>query len=284
MDKETVSIVMTTHKRIKQTIFTLDTIASSSCQNVQVIIVDDSGSDYIDDKDLSGYKFRIDYMKIRPENRVWTNPCVNYNIGFSRVQGQYVIIQNAEVCHVGDVVNFVHKNCTEGKYHVFDVVNTGSYYSNEQLYHIFSNNKFNIIDLNELIKSNGFIWYQHRVFRPKNYHFLTAIHINDLIKINNGFDYDFSLGRWYDDDEFVFRIEHVLKLQIINVDQQNDDILMGIHQHHETVTLSTTKSEYKKSIKVNKEILNKKIKNFNKNGIWVYSCDQNSSGYINSRY
>lgn len=269
-NNDIVSIVMTTHNRTTQTLFTLDTIAASAYKNIQVIIVDDSTKGFISNNNLNKYNFRIDYIKIKLEYKNWINPCIGYNIGFAHVIGKYVIIQNAEVCHVGDIINFINHNCHDGVYHVFDVINTGSYASNDMLYRTFNNNKFCQDGISKIIKNHCGEWYQHTINRPKNYHFLTAMHINDLKKMNNGFDYDFSLGRWYDDDEFIFRIKNILKLQIINIGLFNGDFLMGIHQHHDTVTMNTNKSDYKKSIKLNKLILDKKTTLFNKTNQWPF--------------
>ncbi len=263
LNDETISIVMTTHKRIKQTLFTLDTISASSYNNIQVILVDDSINEFINHDLLSNYKFRIDYIKIRSENRNWSNPCVNYNIGFNYIKGQFIIIQNAEVCHVNDVIDYVHKNCKEGNYLSFNVINTGSFVSNEKIYEIYKDNKFDETELQKIMKMPGFAWYQHSIKRPRNFHFLTAIHINDF-QILGGFDYDFSVGRWCDDDEIYFRIRNVLKLKTVNV----EDKYFGIHQHHDTVMLNDSTDVYKKSIKLNKSLFEEKVIFFRKNGYW----------------
>ena len=271
IDNQTVSIVMTTHNRIKQTLFTLDTIKNSSYNNIQVIIVDDSTENFIDENYFKSYDFRIDYIKIKTMHKNWINPCINYNIGFRYIKGTYVIIQNAEVCHIGDVVSFVNQNCAENNYLVFDVSNTNSYQNNDQLYELFNNNDLNYHKISLLLQSNHeYIWYQHRIYRCENYHFLTAIHINDLKKLGDGFDIDFSLAAWYDDNELVFRIRHLLKLNIINIDCTTNN-LMGIHQHHERYE-SVNDSRH-----INEYILNKKIHNFCKNRNWIYLYNNEDS-------
>jgi len=284
LNEETISIVMTTHKRITQTLFTLDTINSSSYKNIQVIIVDDSGDQFIDGNMFDKYPFRIDYIKIKTENRVWSNPCVNYNIGFKYIKGNYIIIQNAEVCHIGDVINHVKQNCKEGTYLVFDVANTQSYANNNKLYELFLNNEFDCDYINQLIEKEKFNWYQHSIHRCRNYHFLTAIHAKDFKKLESGFDYDFSIGRWYDDDELLRRIQCVLKLRITNINSMENKLL-GIHQHHETVMLGVGKKEYKNSISLNLYIYDKKKQYFQKHNKWIHLYNsQNPLNDFNSLF
>ena len=259
IDENTVSIVMTSHNRIKQTLFTLDTIETSSYKNVQVIIIEDSTNGFIGNL-LNKYPFRIDYIKIKAANRDWVNPCVNYNIGFKYIKGNYIIIQNAEVCHIGDIVKYTRMKLTEGNYFVFDVISTCSYNNNNSLYDVFKNNTFDREDIRNLITQPDFYWFQHSDHRPANLHFLTAIHINDFKKMECSFDYDFSLGRHYDDNEFIVRIRFLLRLNLSNVEFSKTNLL-GIHQHHETVMLNASEEEYRDSIALNRYIF-KKRKNF----------------------
>jgi glycosyltransferase involved in cell wall biosynthesis len=94
---------MTACNRSKQTYFTLQTIQNSSHKAIQIILVDDSDSDPIAKEELEKYPFYIDFISIKMQNKKWVNPVVNYNIGFEYIRGSKVVIQNAEVCHVGDV-------------------------------------------------------------------------------------------------------------------------------------------------------------------------------------
>ena len=100
---------MTSSNRSKQVYYTLNTIQNSDYKNIQVIIVDDSDNDPILEINLRKYPFYIDLICIKKENRNWHNPCVNYNIGFEFIKGSKVIIQNSEVCHIGDVLIFIDK-------------------------------------------------------------------------------------------------------------------------------------------------------------------------------
>ena len=75
-------------------------------------------------------------MGINRQNKDWINPVVNYNIGFNFVKGSYVIIQNAEVCHVGDVIQYLIDNAQDNNYYVFDVKAINNMESNEEIYQI----------------------------------------------------------------------------------------------------------------------------------------------------
>ena len=264
-DKNLVSIVMTTHNRIVQTLFTLETIRKSQHLAIQIVIVDDSTKGFLDDfLRLQTYPFRIDYLKIK--NKCWTNSCVNYNIAFKFVLGENIIIQNAEVCHFGDVISYVSKTMKNNHYLVFDVVDAYSYQNNQRLYSIFTNHHYHKIEIDNFIKS-GCHWHQHSINRPYDLHFLTAIHASDLKKLG-GFDYDFSLGRWWDDNEFSVRIKRCLKLEIIRVSYEETSLL-GIHQHHDTVYLNATQKEYDDSVELNKYIIKSKERYLAECGKWI---------------
>ena len=96
--------------------------------------------------------------------------------------------------------------------------------------------------------------------------------------MNLQFDYDFCLGRWMDDNEFIFRIKNVIRLNIINVDHTHNKLL-GIHQHHDTVTLNSNQQEYNESIHLNKYIYKKKTQYFEKHKNWIYLCDDGHKNF-----
>ena len=272
IDEKTISIVMTTHDRIPQTLFTLDTINGSSYKNIQVIIVDDSGIKFIDNDKLSVYPFRIDYLKIDDNNKDWINPCVNYNIGFKYIKGRYLIIQNAETCHVGDIIKYVSNNSNAGTYLVFDVINTGSYNNNERLYLTCPQRLPDYDRITELAKLNSFVWYQHYNHKPAKYHFLTAMHMDDFKNLGDGFDYDFALSRGTDDVEFVFRIMYILKLDIIEVKSDATE-LMGVHQYHDVArpkNATNDKSYIRESRLVNRYVYSKKYSYFLRTREWLF--------------
>ena len=251
-----VSIVMTSSNRIAQTYYTLETIKSSSYPNVQVILVEDSDKEILDIEKLKSYGLHIDLIKIKRENKIWINPVVNYNIGFNFIIGDYIIIQNAEVCHLGDVINFIVSNIQNNQYYVFDVKPIKNFESNEIIYNLKPSD--NSIYLREELFMGW--WYQHKSLN-RNLHFLTALTKNtfDVIK---EFSYDYTLTIDYDDNDFVLKIISN-KINILNVD--NDEYKIGgIHLFHESA-----QTAWSKNFESNGDLYKRKVKYFLNNGEYI---------------
>ena len=229
INNDTISVVMTSHNRSKQLYYTLKTIANSVFKNIQVIIVDDSDIDKISIDKLKEYPFYIDFIEIIRDNKIWNNPCVNYNLGFKYIKGSKIIIQNSEVCHVGDLLNYISLNVNDNSYYVFDVKVSNNFNTNEYIYNkpVLNTNIFLEDIYNNSICSG---WYQHYIHRNKNYHFLTSITSETFKKIRE-FSYDYSFGNDYDDDDFVLKI----KSSNIKIHNVRNDIFNvgGIHLFHD---------------------------------------------------
>uniref|UniRef100_A0A6C0HC30 Glycosyltransferase 2-like domain-containing protein n=1 Tax=viral metagenome TaxID=1070528 RepID=A0A6C0HC30_9ZZZZ len=256
IDDETISIVMTSSNRSKQTLFTLKTIADSVVRNIQVIIVDDSDSDPLDVETIknNAYLFNLDIVKIKRENKDWHNPLVNYNIGFKFIKGSKVIIQNAEVCHIGDVLQFVNQGISDDNYYVFDVNASLNYETNETIYN--SNTKNTDIYKLDLF----WLWYQS-VSNNRKYHFLTSMTTNTFNKIKE-FNYDYTMGASYDDNDFVLKIISK-NVNIINV-FNNEHNIGGIHLYH-----GMSPEMWDKGVEDNVELFNKKKRIYDSIGIYV---------------
>jgi hypothetical protein len=241
----TISIIMTASNRSKQTYFTLKTIERCSFKNVQLIIVDDSDIDPIEKDILGRYPFHIDFISIRKENKNWINPVVNYNIGFKFIKGSKVVIQNAEVCYIGDILGFVSSNVIDYNYYIFDVKGIDSLKNNEIIYNT------NQLTTKIYDKNIFSMWYQGRD-RICNYHFLTALTRNTFELVKN-FSYDYTFGVDYDDNDFLLKIQSK-NINIINL--FNDEYFFGgIHLHHTSSYLKW------KNIVSNKDIFDYKLKN-----------------------
>jgi glycosyltransferase involved in cell wall biosynthesis len=233
-----VSIVMTTHNRKEQLLYTLESFSESvNAKLINVILVDDStdSTAYLTEDDLIKFPFQITYITIDPQRKTWVNPCVNYNIGFNEVKTDRVIIQNAEVCHSGDIIKFVVDNLTSKNYLVFDVCVLPSIEVNR----VLSTYGHQYIDVQRFLATQSWFrathphsWYQHSTYMNRNLHFLTAITRENLTKLD-GFDNRFALGSCFDDDEILYRIHKFLKLSIQNVSNEKYHML-GIHQWHST--------------------------------------------------
>ena len=257
----TISIVMTACNRSKQTYFTLQTIQNSSHKAIQVIIVDDSDADPITKEELEKYPFYIDFISIKRQNKNWINPVVNYNIGFQYIKGSKVVIQNAEVCHVGDVLGYMSSQMILDNYYICDVRASKSNGTNDIIYQ-YNTNNIDIYNSNELFG----IWYQGRE-RLVNYHFLAGMTTDTFNKIKN-FSYDYTNGRSYDDDDFLLKI--IANKIIINnlfYDKYN---FGGIHLWH-----SSNIKKIRKKIESNENIFNKKNEYYKKTEKYIDIIEQN---------
>lgn len=223
------SVVMATHNRSKQTYYTLETIEQNNIKGIQVIIIDDSTTDPLDCFLLKRFKLTIWYLRLK--NKFWINPCVNYNFGFKCVKGTNIIIQNSEVAHIGDIIGMVQNTVTDQNYLVFDVCGLSSPHADLTL---------RTLPLSYDTIYNNFhkdwTWYQHSTICNTNYHFLTALSRSTLDLMKN-MDYDFSMGLWYDDHEWILRLKiHGIKITPI---PHHTHKILGLHQWHPREVQST---------------------------------------------
>lgn len=218
-----ISIVMTSSNRSKQTYFTLQSMLKSKCKNIHIILVDDSDEDQINLNILKNFPYYIDFISIKRINKNWVNPAVNYNIGFKYIKGNKIVIQNAEVCHVRDPLDFINNSLESKHYYVFDVAASLNYEANEEIY------KSDLTDINIYNKNLFSMWYQHHKARNCLFHFFTALDRKTFDKIKE-FSYDYSMGHSYDDNDFLLKIL-VNNIQIKNVCVE-EKLIGGIHLYH----------------------------------------------------
>jgi glycosyltransferase involved in cell wall biosynthesis len=262
VNNDTISIVMTTHERSKQLYFTLETINRCSYKNVHVIIVDDSANDPLLEDKLREFNIHIDFISINRDKKFWANPCINYNIGFQYVKGGKVIIQNGEVCYVGDILKYVNDNIINDMYYVFDVIATRDFDCNEKVYA-----KDNL-DIHILKKNIFQFWYQHTIYRNKKYHFLTSLTKDTFDKIKE-FSYDYSFGSCYDDDDLLLKIINQ-KIRFLNVKVEEHHI-GGIHLFHGYTKNISNNAAYTRQ--QNRDLYNKKRNYFSKTGKYLEISD-----------
>lgn len=253
------SIVMGYYNRKNQIKNTLDYFEKEyNFYNYEVIIVDDnSNKEHKLDDMLKEYTFSINHIVITPEekgNRI--NPCVTYNRGFKEAKGKYVIIQNPECIHVGDVLNYVKNNLTDNDYIAFSCFSAGS----EKLTNAVIKD-INLINDDNFRKENREFnskiikydnWYNHPVYRPVHYHFCAAI-MNDNLKLLGGFNEEFAKGHSFDDNEILLSINKNVKLNIKTIGP-NQGVFV-IHQWHPRDAESKiTKSELSSLFMHNRKI------------------------------
>ena len=267
MTNKKISIVMTTHNRNKQLGYTLDTITKSKLsKQVEVIIIDDNSKippteivkKYSSDLDI---KLTI----IKPEEKTYVNPCIPYNIGFSKATGDIVVIQNAEVAHIGDVLSFIHDNLKPNQYMCFGCYCLGNHLENSTFMDIVnSSDKPTDAALSFIknkrdapcLKRNVGGWYVNEAYFT-GWNFLTAIYKKDLDRVG-GFDPDFANGYCHDDDEFIRRI-WFKKLNIIYPDVNNGHPF-GVHLYHDY--LARTGRDFRNKWRINNRIYKKKLRGY----------------------
>lgn len=229
-----ISIVTSYYNRKQQFLNTLKTIKQSQqFNNVEMIVVDDcSSEEHKLDDIIDEYPF-LKLITLKSENKWYVNPCIPFNKGIREATGDIIILQNPECLHVGDILSHVVKNLTDENYITYAVYSIDQLttqdinkYPFEKKY-IFQliKNKITPFNNNNYVSEGKNCWYNHSIYRPAAYHFISAITKNNMDKLN-GFDERFADGIGFDDDEILYRIKKIgLNVEIC-------DEPFGLHQWH----------------------------------------------------
>jgi glycosyltransferase involved in cell wall biosynthesis len=225
--KGIVSIVLAYFNRKQQCMMTLDSFQrSESREQIEVIIVDDGSSAEHALSDIllkSQYSFPIKLWRVRDSCKTWRNPVIAYNFGISKASGEWIVLQNPEVCHMGDICQYVQTKCDPNVYYAFQVFATKSQHESDLVNQHATDLAWVSSQLGKQIQGQ---WYCHSRYRPKAYHFCTAIHRSKM-ELVGGFNPIFQDGIDYDDDELLCRISRVCRVVFVN-----DPRLFGIHLWH----------------------------------------------------
>ncbi|MEC5157631.1 glycosyltransferase family 2 protein [Chryseobacterium sp. MP_3.2] len=209
----------------------LNTLRSIKQQNskylLEVIAVDDGSEESERLEDLVPEFPFLKIIRLEKKNKWYHNSCIPFNIGFRAAKGDKIIIQNPECFHYGNILDYTQKNLNQNSYLSFgcfslDKTSTDhieEIFSKKEIAHVIKKN-------NDFARKDGGIgWYNHSLYRPKGYHFCTAITAKDL-KSMGGFDELYALGIAYDDNDFLSRIKKK-KLDIRFIDDE-----LVLHQNH----------------------------------------------------
>jgi len=220
-----ISIATTYFNRKTQFINTLKSLTLSRVKDFELIAVDDCSDEEERIEDLEKDFSFLKVYRIGEKEKRFNNPCIAFNLAFSKCSGDTIIIQNAECFHYTDILHAVREKISEDKY-----LSLACYSIDQETTERISIdflNSFKTInflprrqDINGL---NG--WYNHGLYRPTGLHFCSAISRKNLIKLN-GFDERYAEGSCFDDNEFLHRIG-VLGLKIIFENEQ-----VSVHQYH----------------------------------------------------
>jgi hypothetical protein len=200
---------------------------------------------------------------IPSSERWWVNPCIPYNIGFKHATGDIIIIQNPECLHVGDVISHAVNSINDSSYITYSVVaiidsnvNQMNRIRELRVDKLFEQNVNSVIDVNHINNTdviNKNHWYNHPIYRPRHFHFLSAI-TNDNLKSIGGFNEEYALGAAWDDADFVVRIQRMgLKMFIVP-----PNVVYGIHQPHNFIT-KVRRRVTKDLMQINEKIFEKMI-------------------------
>ncbi len=241
-----VSIVMAYYNRREQLLFTLKTIENSKYKNIEIIIVDDgSNNEYKLDDVVNKYHFDIKLIRIEPENKKWVNPCIPYNIGIKNATGDIIVLQNPEVCHVGDCIKFIVDNIDDGQYISFNCYGLPNPSHNEMIKKIYNgadditdiynniNNRANKAGGNAFFNKNVGGWLNHHKYHFVAYHYLAAMTRNTMNYIGGGFCELYKNGVCYDDNDFIKQLIYK-KIKFLTTIFSNDKPFC-IHQYHKSI-------------------------------------------------
>lgn len=223
-----ISIVTAYYNRKQLFINTLQSIKQQDSKYLLEVIAVDDGSDENERLEdlISQFPF-LKVIRLEKKNKWYHNSCIPFNIGFNAAKGEKIIIQNPECFHYGNILNFTENNLLQNTYISFGCFSLDKTYTNN-INEIFAEKKIGevIQKNNDFARNDGDAgWYNHSIYRPRAYHFCTAITKKDLQSLG-GFDELFALGNAYDDDEFLSRIKKK-NLEIHFIDNE-----LVLHQNH----------------------------------------------------
>lgn len=238
---KTISIVMAYYNRLELLKNTLFSLTQFTIPN-EIIIVDDASDIPLSNEDISEYNLPIKILNIEKSDKWWSNPCMPFNIGFIHVTSDITIIQNPECFHAYDIVGHSLKNLNDKEYISYACYSLAKN-ENPSIHY----NQLN----NASVRYDGDSgWYNHSFYRPKAYHFTSAINTQDLIDLD-GFDDRFANRIAYDDDAFIYKISKKLSVRIV-------DEVYSLHQnHYEPKDLSLEeRTELIRKQELNRNLLN----------------------------
>jgi GT2 family glycosyltransferase len=210
-----ISIVIAYYNRKKQLLKSLESIWHYG--NPEIIIIDDGSTERIDD--IEGIKL----IRIEPEEKWYSNPCIPFNIGLSKAEGDIIIIQNPECIHIGNILSYCKKLIPDT---VFSFAAYSLDFPLEYDNYNLSVLKNFIMSLPQQRQVSHQGWYNHSIYRPEALHFCNAFMREDIERIG-GFDERYANGICFDDNDLVVRIRRAkMKIDII-------DNPFVIHQQHE---------------------------------------------------
>jgi hypothetical protein len=221
----------------------------------------------------------IKLISIKKHEKTWINPCIGYNRGILESTGDIIILQNAEVCHIGDCITYVINNLNKNNWLTFNCYGLNNFQDNEYIYSHNNNeiykylnklwkerNNYSIVPGgNNTFKDSVGGWLNHFLYHFTAYHYFGAIFRDDLInKMGGGFDLDYANGICFDDNDFIKRL--IVNNFEFKTNTFSESEPYVIHLFHEKSNNIIENKEEKWNI--NKKIYDEKCKNMNITNDW----------------
>ncbi|KIC63433.1 glycosyltransferase family 2 protein [Chryseobacterium taiwanense] len=236
-----ISIVTAYYNRKALFIRTLESLnAYSDKIDFEMIVVDDGSKEEERLEDLQPVYPFLKVHRIDQKDKWYSNPCIPFNIGFELAKGDKIILQNPECYHYNNILKYVSENLFDNTYLSFGCFSLDKENTDDNKLFLDRNNIDRVIkQFAHIVKIDGGLgWYNHSKYRPKSYHFCTAIMAKDLVDLG-GFDPRYALGHGFDDDDLIFRIRQKgMKIKFV------DDTIV-LHQNHYTKPISADEQEMK---------------------------------------
>lgn len=190
----------------------------------------------IEDEDTAELPYS---MRIKEKGKCPVHP-TNASVYFSK--GNKILLNNAECCHVGDIMGYVEKYLTHKNYIAFSC------------YSLAEGSK--IEDIETIIKENNIAatgngvngWYNHPIHRPCGIFFCAAITRKNWQRLN-GLDERFSDGVAMADLDFNRRVKK-LGLELVI-----PEFPFVIHQWHYTEDMYEDKEGFKRNQLLREELI-----------------------------
>jgi len=280
-NKISISIIMSHRNRPDLLLLTLLKLNNSVFNNFEVVIVDDRSEKHLKPNFIDELYFNYPIKLITIENKdIEDIVCSSYvyNLAFKNSIGDIIIIQNSECLHFGDIPNYVSNNFNYDDYLCFPCYSSNTKDINDYII----NNEINIIDIDKKLDEKNIDekygvnfprWYQHKDISNRCLHFCTVISRN-YFEMIDGFSEEYNNGFCFEDDDLIFKIRNILKLNVISLNtNKNIGVVHMFHGRNKFVNIPSYNGEdYNLLATKEKYLLNENIFNYKKRNNNEISC------------
>lgn len=233
-----ISLLITYFNRKDQFIKSMRSIQKSEIDRseLETIIIDDASEETQRVEDvLSEFNdLNIKFHRFNQTEKTWGSrtQVVPLNRGIDMCNGEYILINGAEIFHCGDILKDFYTRSSENKYITYATLSL----SKEQTENSSFDDIFNT--------KNGEMWYQHSQHNNRKFPFCAGMSKKDFLKIGK-FAEEFKNAEGYADQYFIDTLNHN-KILIEEVDDP-----YCLHLWHTRI---------KKNITQNRDVIYKKLK------------------------